>query len=164
MNIPLANDIILGPDNCTNSLIQSMAVNCMRVFVDWAWLIKMFIISDISVPPGSLFMAFRNSHSNVTHLGKNHDVFFFYNYKIASRVIILRCMDFDTVVVQHLKKPIQNFGQIDDHIYFRHCVQHGNPRDDELASKWIFRVDSFPKQRNECIQVKRLRWFRYDIF
>lgn len=66
--MPLANDSIFGPDNWTNSLIQSMAVNCISMFVDWAWLIKILIISDISAPSGSFLMPLRNSHSNVSHL------------------------------------------------------------------------------------------------
>lgn len=68
VKMPLANCSICGPDSSTNSRIQSIAVNCMIVFVDWAWLIKMLHISDIRVPAGSLLIAFRNSDKSVSQL------------------------------------------------------------------------------------------------
>lgn len=68
VNIPLANSSIFGPDNWINSRIQSMAVNWINGFLDWAWFIRMLHISDIFVPDGSLLMPFKNSDSSVSHL------------------------------------------------------------------------------------------------
>lgn len=71
VNMPLANCSICGPESSTNSRIQSIAVSCMTVFVDWAWLIKILHISGMRVPAGSFFIAFRNSDKSVSQLHQN---------------------------------------------------------------------------------------------
>lgn len=148
VNIPLANSSIFGPDNWINSRIQSMAVNWINGFLDWAWFIRMLHISDIFVPDGSLLMPFKNSDSSVSHLF--HKQFWaleehFRTYKDDFKRLYVRRMNFDTLIVEHLEKTIKNLWKIWNHIYFGHSIQYRYPSDYELSWEWIFRIDSFTK-------------------
>lgn len=67
------------------------------------------------------------------------------------------------MVVQHLKQAVDQLGQIDDHVDLRHCIQRRHPRDDKLSGERVLREDSFAQQRNEGVQVERLRILCYNV-